>query len=136
MVTEWLQTRASSRCGTVYFVFGFGSGVLARLILDVAECLMWSLRVVVGHPLIERLLCRLQIPEHLPGVELDSEGAVEALDLAGGGRRGRLGEDVVDAILPADAVELHLDRRLSVSASEDLSVVGQDLLRDSIAPER
>jgi len=35
MVTEWLQTRASSRCGTVYFVFGFGSGVLARLILDV-----------------------------------------------------------------------------------------------------
>src|SRR5207245_10718222 len=28
---------------------------------DVAQCLMWSLRVVVGHPLIERLLCRLQI---------------------------------------------------------------------------
>src|SRR2546430_9247749 len=77
--------------------------------------------------------CALPI---LPGVELDSEGAVEALDLAGCSRRGRLGEDVVDAILSADAVEQHFDRGLGVSASEDLSVVGQDLLRDSIAPER
>src|SRR5438105_11699418 len=95
----------------------------------VAQRLMWSLRVVVGHPLIERLLCRLQIPEHLPGVELDSEGAVEALDLAGGGRRGRLGEDVVDAILPADAVEQHFDRGLGVLASEELSVGCQYVLR-------
>src|SRR5579864_292995 len=39
---------------------------------DVAQGLMWSLRVVVAHPLIQRLLCRLQIPEHLPGVEFDS----------------------------------------------------------------
>src|SRR3989442_731968 len=82
---------------------------LGRRIL---ERLVRTLSVVVGHPLIESLLCRLQIPEHLPGVELHPEGAVKALDLPGGRRRARLGEDVVDSILPADAVEQHLDRRL------------------------
>src|SRR5438874_7742300 len=52
----------------------------------VAQRLVRPLRVVVAHPLIECLLSCLQIPEHLPGVELEAEAAVEALDLARGGR--------------------------------------------------
>src|SRR6476646_5159025 len=88
-------------------------GLKSTLWGDVGQRLVRTLRVVVGNPLIERLLGRLQVPEDLPGVELDAETAVEALDLAGGGRRARLGEDVVDAVLPTDAVEQDLDRWLS-----------------------
>lgn len=89
---------------------------------QVAHRLVRTLGVVVAHPLIERFLCRLQIPEDLPGVELDSEAAMKALDLARGGRRAGLGEDVVDAVLPADPVEEDLDRRLGEAAGEDLAV--------------
>src|SRR5712691_7431744 len=59
----------------------------AALWSEVAQRLVWTLRVVVAHPLIEPLLGCLQVAEHLPGVELGAEAAVEALDLAGGGRR-------------------------------------------------
>src|SRR3954468_2639478 len=59
----------------------------------ILERLVRTLSVVVGHPLIEGLLCCLQGLEHLPGVELDTEGAVEALDLSGRGRRAGLCED-------------------------------------------
>src|SRR5260370_9707678 len=38
---------------------------------DIAQRLVRTLRVVVGHPLVQRLLCCLQIPECLSGVELD-----------------------------------------------------------------
>jgi hypothetical protein len=61
-------------------------------------------------PQKHKILGCFQGLEHLPGVELDAEGAVEALDLARGGRRACLGEDVVDAVLAADAVKQHLDR--------------------------
>src|SRR5713226_1156609 len=58
----------------------------AALRREVAQRLVRPLRVVVGHPLIECRLGCLHGLEHLPGVELDAEGAVEALDLARGGR--------------------------------------------------
>src|ERR1700674_2234670 len=60
---------------------------------------------------------------------------MEALDLAGGSRRARLGEDVVDAVLPADAVEQDLDRWLGEAPREDLAVVGQDLARQAVRPQ-
>jgi hypothetical protein len=62
----------------------------------VGERLVWTLRVVEGHPLIQRLLCCLQIPEYLPRVELDAKRAVKALNLPSPGRRARLGEDEVE----------------------------------------
>src|SRR5216683_4940867 len=96
----------------------FIAGAEAALGREVAQRLVRPLRVVVGHPLIECLLGCLQGLEDLPGVELDSEGAVEALDLARGGRRAWLGEDVVDSVLAADAVEQHLHRGLREAAGE------------------
>src|SRR5207253_11101469 len=102
----------------------------------VLERLVRTLSVVVGHPLIESLLRCLQVSEHLPGVELDAQAAVETLDLARRGRRAGLGEDVVNAVLPADAVEQHFDRRLSKAPSEHHAVVRQDLRRYSIFAQR
>src|SRR3989442_1766634 len=102
----------------------------------ILERLVRTLSVVVAHPLIESLLCRLQIPEHLSGVELHPEGAVKALDLARGSRRPRLGEDVIDAVLPADAVEQHLDRWLGEVPGEHLAVVSQHLCRHAIGTQR
>jgi len=57
---------------------------------------------------------------------------MKALDLARRGWRARGGEDVVDAVLAADAVEEDLDWRLGKAAGEDLAVVGQDLSRDPV----
>src|SRR5579859_5157557 len=90
------------------------SSELTRTVLAGSKPALWSrvgkrlvgtLRVVVAHPLIESLLGGLQVPKHLPGFELGTEGAVEALDLARGGRRARLGQDVVDPVLAADPVD-------------------------------
>src|SRR5260370_35995041 len=99
---------------------------------SIRERLMRTLSVVVGHPLIQGLLGCLQVPEHLPGVELHPEGAVKALDLAGRSWRARLGEDVVDAVLAADAVEEDLDRGLGEAPGKDLAVVSQDLRRHPV----
>ncbi len=57
---------------------------------------------------------------------------MKALDLAGGSRRARGSEDVVDPVLAADAVEENLHRRLGKASGKDLAVVGQDLLGDTI----
>src|SRR2546427_492512 len=65
-----------------------------------------------------------------------AHAAVETLDLARRGRRAGLGEDVVNAVLPADAVEQHFDRRLSKAPSEHHAVVRQDLRRYSIFAQR
>src|SRR4029077_1442447 len=111
----------------------FMARVEAALRREVAQRLVWTLRVVVGHPLIERLLCCLQSLEHLPSVELHPEGAVEAFDLAGCGRRAWFGEDVVDPVFPANSVEQHLHRWLGETPGEDLAVVGQDLGRHPIS---
>src|ERR1700736_5949069 len=100
------------------------AGVEAALRGGVGQRLMRTLRGVVVNPFVQRLLCCLQVAEHLPGVELDSEGLVEALDLAGGGRRVRRREQVVDPVLATDPVEEHLDRWLGKAPGEDLSVVG------------
>src|ERR1700687_4399999 len=76
------------------------AGVEAALRGGVGQRLVRTLRVVVVNPFVQRLLCCLQVTEHLPGVELDSEGLVKALDLPGRGRRAGLGQDVVDSVLP------------------------------------
>ena len=62
------------------------------------------------------------------GVELDPQGAVEPFDLARRGRGPRLGQQMLDAVLPADPVEQHLHRRVAEPAGEHLAVIGQDLL--------
>src|ERR1700736_719774 len=88
------------------------AGVEAALRGGVRQRLVRTLRVVVVNPFVQRLLCCLQVAEHLPGVELDSEGLVKALDLPCRSRRAWLGQDVVDSVVATDAVEEHLDRRL------------------------
>ena len=85
---------------------------------------MRTLPVVVVNPFIQRLLCCLQVAEHLPGVELDSKRLVKALDLPGGGRGARRREQVVDTVLATNAVEEHLDRGLGEAPGEHLAVVG------------
>src|SRR6202012_5248032 len=59
-----------------------------------------------------------------------------ALDLAGGRRRGRRGEAMGDAVLPADLVEEDLRRGKPEAVGEDLAVVGEDLFGDAVAFER
>jgi len=61
---------------------------------------------------------------------------VEALDLAGGGGRTGLGEQVLHTVLPTDPVEEHLNRRMVEPPGEDPPVVGEDLLGDPVAPHR
>jgi hypothetical protein len=43
---------------------------------------------------------------------------------------------VIDPVLPADPVEQHLDVTRGEPAGEHLAVVGEDLLGDTVAPER
>src|SRR6202171_3307807 len=119
LLTVALGTRSQSVLRLVV------AGVEAALRGGVGQRLVRTLRVVVVDPFVQRLLCCLQVAEHLPGVALDSEGLVEALDLAGGGRRVRRREQVVDPVLATDAVEEDLDRRLGKAPGEELSVVGQ-----------
>src|SRR5216684_2569707 len=113
---------------------GARSQPMLRLVIAGTEAALWrgigqrlvrTLRVVVANPFVQCLLCGLQVAEHLPGVELDAKRLVEALDLAGGGRRARLSEQVVDPVLTAYAVEQHLHRGLGESSGEHLAVVGQ-----------
>ena len=78
-------------------------------------------------------LRRGQVREDPVGAELGAHRPVEPLDLPGRGRRPGLGQQVLDAVLPADPVEEHLHRRPVEPAGEHLAVVGQDLLR---APRR
>ena len=61
---------------------------------------------------------------------------MKALDLArrGGGRR--LGQQMIDPVLPAEAVEQHIDRRLRVLPGEHLAVVGEDLVGNAVGAQR
>lgn len=61
---------------------------------------------------------------------------MEALDLAGGGRRVGLGQPLGDALLPADALKQHLTVGRVEPAGEDLAVIGQQLLRNAVALQR
>ena len=81
------------------------AGVEAALRGGVDQRLVRTLRVVVVNPFVQRLLCCLQVAEHLPGVELDSEGLVKALDLPRGGRGARRREQMVDTVLATNTVE-------------------------------
>ena len=62
--------------------------------------------------------------------EFSTQGAMEAFDLARRGWAARLGQKVLDAVLPADPIKEHLDRWVMESAGEHLAVVGQNLLRN------
>src|ERR1700733_10582059 len=97
---------------------------------------MGAASVVEGDPLIERRLGHREVAKHLAGVELDAQGAMKALDLAGRGWRARLGQEVLDAVKAADPIEEHLDRGMGVLASEDLAVVGQDLFGSAVRLQR
>jgi hypothetical protein len=100
---------------------------------DVAEGLMFSVVVVVGHPLVQCCLCLLDGPEAPLGKELLAHRLVEALDLAGRRRRVGGGEDVLDAVVHTDAVEGHGGRLMGEPSGKHLAVVGEDLFRHSVA---
>ena len=77
-----------------------------------------------------------QRSEHPVGAELGPDRAMEPFNLAGRSRRPRLGQQMFDAVLPADPVKQRLHRRPVEPAGEHLAVVGQDLLRAPIAAQR
>jgi hypothetical protein len=51
-----------------------------------------------------------EVGEDLASQELAAQGLVPALDLAGRGRRTRRGQQMLDALLSADAVKAHRSR--------------------------
>jgi len=88
-----------------------------------------SVGVVGPCELVDRGLGGGPRPERLVIIEqFPAQREVEAFDLAGRGRRRRLGQPVGDPVVPADLVEQHLTA-LAEPAGELLAVVGQDLLR-------
>jgi hypothetical protein len=61
------------------------------------------------------------------------QSLVPPLHLADGGRRIRLGQQLLDAVLAADPLEQHLrGAGLAEPAGEHLAVVGQHLIGDAI----
>lgn len=92
--------------------------------------------VVVLDPHIQLGLRIGDVGEHLAVHELDAHRLVPALDLAGRGRRPRPGEDVLDAVLPADPVKQHLTSPRAEAAGEHLAVVRQDLRRHPMTAHR
>jgi hypothetical protein len=93
-------------------------------------------RVVFAHPVIQRGLRLQRRRERVRIVEqFAAQGLVEALDLAGRGRRARLREPVRDPVLAADLVEQHLPAPAEPIA-ELLAIVGEHLLRRAIALKR
>jgi hypothetical protein len=84
--------------------------------------LVRSLGVVIPHPPVEGVLSRLEQREGAIGEELFSHALVEALDLAGRGRRARLREFVGDAVLATHAIEHDLDVVGAEASGEDLAV--------------
>src|SRR5262245_7898876 len=97
---------------------------------------MRSAFVVLDDPGVELGLRRRHAGERPIGAELGAQRAMEALDLAGRGRRPGLGQAVRDPVLPAHPIEQHLYRRLVEATREHLAVIGQDLLRDPEAAHR
>ncbi|OVF03971.1 hypothetical protein B0173_02485 [Mycobacterium avium subsp. paratuberculosis] len=61
---------------------------------------------------------------------------MEPLNLACRRRATRLGEQVVDAVLPADRVEEHLHRGMVKPAGEHLAVISQNLLGGPVSRQR
>ena len=87
--------------------------------------LVGSVGVVFPDELVDRGLRRGQRLERVVIIEqFPPQGEVEAFDLAGRGRRRRLGQSVRDPVVPADLVEQHLAAAAEPSG-ELLAVVGQ-----------
>jgi hypothetical protein len=72
---------------------------------------------------LEQRAERARVVEQLPAQRL-----MEALDLAGRGRRARLREPVRDPVAPADLVEQDLPIAAREAPSELLRIVREDLL--------
>jgi hypothetical protein len=71
---------------------------------DHGEGLVWPAGVVVGHPGIQHLLGLGEGVKASAAQQLNSQGLVEAFDLAGGGRAADPGEQVGDALFAAGCV--------------------------------
>jgi len=100
-----------------------------------AQALVGSLGVVVADPGVEVFLGDEQGREDLPGQELLTQCAMEALDLARCRGRGGSGEAMGDAVLTADLVEEDLARGQAEAVGEDLPVVGEDLFGNAVVLE-
>src|SRR6266498_209185 len=94
--------------------------------------------VVVVHPRVDDLLGDLDAGQRPDRVEqFLLQRLVEPLHLPRRGRRAHRGQPLGDPVLPQDPLEQHLGRaRLAEPTSELLAVVGQQLLRHPIAPQR
>ena len=99
---------------------------------------MWPPVVVFLPPLIDCGLGFLDRGER-PGVveEFVLQGLMPAFDLAGGGGRVGLGEQLADAVAAADPLEQHFCRaRLAESSGELLAVVCEHFVGDAVGPHR
>ena len=94
----------------------------------VAEGLVLALGVVGHDPLVERHLGLFDGVKDVLGEELVAHRAVQSFDLAGRGRMVGRGEAVLDAVVEADPVKEHGGGLGVVLASEDATIVRQDLL--------
>ncbi len=98
-----------------------------------ADALMGTDGVVLVDPCIEFFLRTGFGIEDATGEELGAKAAMEALDLACRGGRARSSQEMVKAVFTADAIEKNFDILVGVEAAgEDLAVVGQDLLGNSV----
>jgi hypothetical protein len=89
-------------------------------------------RLPRGAVLWPREAGRRQIGESwLIAEEFSANTAVKPLNLAGGGRASRLGQQAVDAVLAADRIKEHLHSGMVEPAGEHLAVIGQDLLESN-----
>src|SRR6201985_3343835 len=93
--------------------------------------------VVVVHPLIKSLLGNLQTGESCPVTEeFGPHTAMKPLNLARGGRRSGLSQQMLDPVFAADPIKEHLDDRVVEPAGEHLAVIGQDLFGGPISDQR
>jgi len=89
--------------------------------------------VVVVDPRIEFSLGALFGIEDATGEKLGAKASMKALDFSGGRGRAGSSQQMIDAIFPTDLVEENFHFFVGVEAtSEDLAVVGQDLLGNSV----
>jgi hypothetical protein len=100
------------------------------------ERLVRPKRVVSGDVVIERALNVGDGGEDPGREQLVAKGAVEPLDLAGGGRRADRGEQVEDPVLAADPVEQDLVSRSGGTPVEHSSVVREHRLGHPVGGER
>ena len=70
----------------------------------------------------------------MPGEQLETQALMEPFDLAGGRGRPHRGEAMGDAVLATDPFEQHLHDRFGEPTSEDLAVVGEDLVGHTMSP--